>query len=789
MKRDNSSSSFSRCIKAIKSDPLPLIVPLVFTAVIAVCLLLCIGQIKKTELGRAENILRDSAYEQVSLFKNSLRTQELFLNFLKYQIETGSINKDNLVKETISASKASDMEHIAVATPDGALCEIEDECFSIADRSYFKKAMHGDKNISYLEASKKTGKPYIVIALPCRANDGFVKYVLCGYYSTEALQNLIIAKAFGGKAYSYIADTDGKVIIGSSNNSFLLSEERDAKHAYSNNIFSLLGSAQLEETSLADIIKETEHGRESSSYFKIKDSKRFAYYVPTGINGWFLINVVPDSVIKAETGSSARYALMLVTAVLILGLLYIVYVLRRESVLRRKIENEKEQIKLHEQEYRIAAAHSDSIIFRYRITTGEIIMTPEAAEKTGLSEIIKNVPESLIENGMIHEDSEEEFRAFYRAITSGTANVSTTLKAVPLGGKPQWLRMDSTLILDANDKPAYAIITSRNVTKQREREIAGELWSQAMEKLSRDKSIIIEYNMTRERTDKVTGSMKLRLSNIPDGRDFNSITKIWAENNVYRDDRDMYIKFVDISRLLTRFYGGQTEDETLDFRGYTDKSEDWRWLRTSVKLARYPDNDDIKAFIIVTDIHDEKSRELEMEALSKQDSLTGVLNRKTFTEEVSLTLESDAASRHALIMVDLDDFKIINDTFGHIAGDKIIINAAEIFKSQLRNGDLIGRMGGDEFMLLLKNVPGAETVRRRAEALSEMLKIEIVKGAQSSASMGIALYPEDGVTFDELYSNVDMALYRSKESKGTFSFCSSADRERTCRVKLNDTDF
>ncbi len=787
MQRDSSSLSLS--IKAIKSDPLPLIVPLVFTAAIAVCLLLCIGQIKKAALGRAENILRDSAYEQVSLFKNSLRTQELFLNFLKYQVETGSINKDNLVKEITSASKASDMEHIAAATPDGVLCEINNEHFSIADRSYFKKAMHGDKNISYIETSKKTGKPYIVIAVPCMAENGSVKYVLCGYYSAEALQNLIIAQAFGGKAYSYIADTGGKVIIGSSNNSFLLSEERDTRHAYNNNIFSLLGSAHLEDTSLADIINETGQGRESSSYFKIKDSKRFAYYVPTGINGWFLINVVPDSVIKAETGSSARTALMLVTAVLILGLLYIVYVLKRESIMRRKIEDEKEQIKLHEQEYRIAAAHSDSVIFRYCITTGEIAMTPEAAEKTGLSEKVNNVPESLLENNMIHEDSKEDFRAFYRAITSGTANVSTTLKAVPLGGKPQWLRMDSTLILDANDKPAYAIITSRNVTEQREREIAGELWSQSMAKLSREKSMIIEYNITRGRTDKVTGSMKLRLRNIPDGRDFNTITKIWAEHNVYKDDRDMYIKFVDISRLLSHFYSGQTEDEALDFRGYTDKSEGWRWLRTSVKLARYPDNDDIKVFIIVTDIHDEKIRELEMEALSKQDSLTGVLNRKTFTDEVSLTLESDAAAHHALIMVDLDDFKIINDTFGHIAGDKIIINAAEIFKSQLRSGDLIGRMGGDEFMLQLKNVTGAETVRKRAEALSEMLKIEIVKGARSSASMGIAFYPEDGVTFDELYANVDMALYRSKKSKGTFAFCSSADRERTCRVKLNDTDY
>ena len=788
MKKGKSSSFFSRCVKAVKSDPLPLVVPLVFTAAIAVCLLLCFDQIRDAELRRVDGILRDSAYEQVSLFKNSLRTQELFLNLLKSQIEEHDMSKETLVREAKTAARASDLAYIAVVTPDGRAYGTDNNEYNVAERAYFKRALFGEKNISFIPASKADDRAYIVISVPCREKNGSVKYVLCGYYSAKAMQNLVVSEAFGGGAYSYIADMHGYLIIGSSHTDFLLSKTKCKGSSYGANIFAMLSEASFEGTALADIVSDTVKGRESHASFTIKGEKRFSYYVPIGINGWFMINSVPDFIINKEISSSTRYAMVLVIAVLIMGLIYIVYVLKRENLLRRKIEKEKEQIMLHEQEYKIAAAHSDSVIFRYDIKAKELLLTPEAAAKMGLPEVMRNIPESLIKDGIIPEDCADEFRKFYTSIADGSPSKTMTLKAITPSGKQVWHRMNATLIFDMAGEPLHAVITSHDITEQREREIAGELWTQSIATMPRDKSLIIEYNVTRKVTDKITGSMRLRFCDIPDCCDFHTITDIWIETNVYQDDREKYAKFVDLNRLLALFYIGQTGDESLDFRGYTEKDENWRWLRISVKLARYPDNDDIKAFIIITDIHEEKSRRLEIEAMSKQDSLTGVLNRKTFTDEVCLALENEAASHHALIMVDLDDFKIINDTFGHIAGDKIIISAAEIFKSQLRSGDLIGRVGGDEFMLLLKNIPGSDIVRRRAETLSEMLKMEIVKGAHSSASMGIALYPENGTTFDELYSNSDLALYKAKENKGSFWF-STAAGSATCPIKPSHTDF
>ena len=118
------------------------------------------------------------------------------------------------------------------------------------------------------------------------------------------------------------------------------------------------------------------------------------------------------------------------------------------------------------------------------------------------------------------------------------------------------------------------------------------------------------------------------------------------------------------------------------------------------------------------------------------------------------------------MMIDMDDFKSINDTLGHVAGDNAIIAVAKMFKTVLRVGDLVGRMGGDEFMIVLKNIPYGEVVERRAEIVRQMMRIQLTESKSISGSIGVALYPKDGQTFEELYMHADIALYRAKETGG-----------------------
>lgn len=156
-----------------------------------------------------------------------------------------------------------------------------------------------------------------------------------------------------------------------------------------------------------------------------------------------------------------------------------------------------------------------------------------------------------------------------------------------------------------------------------------------------------------------------------------------------------------------------------------------------------------------------------LEVQATTDGLTGLLNRKSFTERLSSVLSRlDGRYPCAVIMLDIDHFKRINDTYGHPAGDEVLRNVASIIRKTIRKIDMAGRYGGEEFVLYLHHAD-----RVRAENVAERLRMIIGKArytfggkeASVTASLGAACYPADGRTLQELVGKADEALYRSKQ--------------------------
>jgi len=153
--------------------------------------------------------------------------------------------------------------------------------------------------------------------------------------------------------------------------------------------------------------------------------------------------------------------------------------------------------------------------------------------------------------------------------------------------------------------------------------------------------------------------------------------------------------------------------------------------------------------------------------LAYTDSLTGLPNRLMLTERLEFTLELAKREQmgFALLFLDLDRFKHINDSLGHMFGDRVLIEVAERIKDSLRQVDTAARLGGDEFLLLLHHVDtrGAEiTARRIIESMSRPFEIDELSFTVT-CSIGIALYPDDGDTIDDLIKNADAAMYHIKE--------------------------
>lgn len=179
------------------------------------------------------------------------------------------------------------------------------------------------------------------------------------------------------------------------------------------------------------------------------------------------------------------------------------------------------------------------------------------------------------------------------------------------------------------------------------------------------------------------------------------------------------------------------------------------------------------------DITERKATEHQIKQLAFYDPLTQLPNRRLLQERLkhSINVERRNGKQFAYLMLDLDKFKAVNDTFGHLAGDELLQQVAVRITGKLRAVDLVARLGGDEFVVLLEDITHAEDVARVAEAiiveLSKPFCLTQSDNVQIGTSIGISLYPQHGDTPEMLMDHADTALYQAKDAgRGCFAYFS-----------------
>ena len=181
-----------------------------------------------------------------------------------------------------------------------------------------------------------------------------------------------------------------------------------------------------------------------------------------------------------------------------------------------------------------------------------------------------------------------------------------------------------------------------------------------------------------------------------------------------------------------------------------------------------------------TDITERKQAEQRIEFLAYNDPLTGLPNRVLLEDRLAQAIAQAERKRNglALVFMDLDNFKKINDSLGHAAGDALLKEVAARLKSCVRDTDTLSRQGGDEFVLILRDLHGAESSLPVLTKVMEKLQEPYVcegNEISTSASLGVAVYPQDGSDFDILRKKADMAMYRAKEAgRNTYRFFDEA---------------
>ena len=199
------------------------------------------------------------------------------------------------------------------------------------------------------------------------------------------------------------------------------------------------------------------------------------------------------------------------------------------------------------------------------------------------------------------------------------------------------------------------------------------------------------------------------------------------------------------------------------------RSRDGSYLWCSVHPTLFGDGSGGpgRLIVVLSDIDRQKKETMALKRKAEHDLLTGLYNRVTTMTLVNEAIAGSArGERHALFVIDIDNFKKINDSFGHLAGDRLIAGAAAKLRALFRSGDIVGRVGGDEFAVFMKRAD-SESVLRKAETLNRSivsLGREEKVGVPVSGSVGAAFFPGDGKSYDELFRKADTAMYAAKNS-------------------------
>jgi diguanylate cyclase (GGDEF)-like protein/PAS domain S-box-containing protein len=182
-----------------------------------------------------------------------------------------------------------------------------------------------------------------------------------------------------------------------------------------------------------------------------------------------------------------------------------------------------------------------------------------------------------------------------------------------------------------------------------------------------------------------------------------------------------------------------------------------------------------------------KEARAQIARLAYHDMLTGLPNRARLLQLINQAIEGcPAEKRAALVFVDLDHFKDINDTLGHGAGDELLIELTQRLRGKIRSGDIIGRLGGDEFVIMLSDCD-AEGASRIASGITEALASPLQLGDRQvpiSASMGISIYPDNATDIDTLIQQADAAMYKAKQAGRSTHRFFSADMNSLAEQRL-----
>lgn len=363
---------------------------------------------------------------------------------------------------------------------------------------------------------------------------------------------------------------------------------------------------------------------------------------------------------------------------------------------------------------------------------------------------------------VLHPDESANLQKNTGMIIAATTPIDYHTRAVRRDGKVIDLKGRATCVLDKKDKP-LGIFVFNDVTEKLQKESELKLNEQRYRILvEQSGDIVFEWDFETDTLSLSSNYAQLFGYEQISG---NALTKPEVLELIHPDDQEVFKEWHKNVYKKTGSY--KTE---LRIRKQNDE---YLWMKLHSTAICADDGEPIRAIGTFENINRQKTEIQRLLDRAQNDSLTNIYNKECVQGKIRKYLENSEDSC-ALFILDIDNFKNINDTLGHQYGDKVLKEMACSLKQSFRDCDIIGRIGGDEFMVLMTKIQSVEHAQEKADKLLHSLNIEYAKSKNmqnTTVSIGVAFFPMHADNFNDLYACADVALYRAKgNGKNTVFF-------------------
>lgn len=750
-----------KIISFLISLPFVIIVTVLFLTLISTAMFHFASDINATVTQTIERRMITSAQQAAKLINARLEASFKYLDSAAAMIaEYDEIQGADALKTFEKITYASPFQRIRIADSNGVAVSYDSVKVDISERGYFEKAMNGESGISESLASVYNEMPIFIIYTPIRQNN-MVTGLIYGVYEVSDIYEIAGVNNPDDYISTMIISESGKLVV--------VSDIHADKFQVDDDMYAFFRGCNYEEGFSGDkIIQDMQNGISGSANFNISGEAYICSYTRSQFKEWNIWQIAPYSIIEADISSVRDASMRLVAIVTVLFSIVLVVIVAISEITKRAITVYTRRLESANARLRVAIEHTTCDLFEYDVNKKivtflyelSILPVGEAYGSHTLDELINDLEQKNVANT-------GELREMFESISVGVPleyifNISE-------GKNVRWIKIS----IDLQEDSEVAYGTAEDVTDVKNYELMYGGNDRYQETLLHECIIAFEIDLTLD----LYLNIFMRLP----GRDIVSDNKSneWheytsqalnmAQSIVYKEDFELF-NFYSSREYLTRLLKSGRSTSAIEYRMVKPNGEPF-WVSSTCHVIMDPSTNHAKAFVYVKDIDERKKRELMLEKHATHDDLTGLLTRASFADTVSDYLgANEFFGMSAFVLLDCDEFKSINDTYGHIKGDEVLKEIAGALSNIVSDNIVVSRFGGDEFAVFVKECENIKAVAELvASVCHEVSKIKIDDERMAGVSAGIAFSDAQTDTFRNLYQHADIALYKAKAyNKGKY---------------------